>query len=136
MEVTRRDFIITSILAGGGLLLFPSPSRAEIIKRSRWQPGYAKLEKEGRLTQRVKQAYAIFERCQLCPRRCGVNRLKGEKGFCQAPARVVIYSAHPHFGEEEPITGQNGSLALKTPSPPEVVIQTNEKEGGKWNLKP
>jgi putative pyruvate formate lyase activating enzyme len=109
MRFSRREFVRNSILAGGGLLLFPSPSRSEIIKRAQWQPGYAKLEKEGKLTQRVKQAQAILERCQLCPRKCGVNRLKGEKGFCQAPARVVIYSAHPHFGEEEPITGQQGS---------------------------
>jgi putative pyruvate formate lyase activating enzyme len=109
MKLARREFLRGSILAGGYLLLSPSASRAEIIKRAQWQPGYAKLEKEGKLTQRVKQAYAIFERCQLCPRKCGVNRLKGEKGFCRAPARVVVYSAHPHFGEEEPITGQNGS---------------------------
>jgi putative pyruvate formate lyase activating enzyme len=109
MKFSRREFIRDSILAGSGLLLFPASPRAEIIQRVQWHPGYAKLEEEGKLTQRVKQAYAIFERCQLCPRRCGVNRLKGEKGFCQAPARAVIYSAHPHFGEEEPITGEHGS---------------------------
>ncbi len=109
MELTRRDFLRSSLLLGGALLLAPGRSEGEIIPRSKWQPGYEKLEKEGKLGQRVKQAYAIFERCQLCPRKCGVNRLKGEKGFCRAPARVVVYSAHPHFGEEEPITGQNGS---------------------------
>jgi putative pyruvate formate lyase activating enzyme len=109
MKLTRRDFLKNSLLAGASLLLTPAAPRAEIIKREKWQPGYEKLEKEGKLAQRVKQAYAIFERCQLCPRKCGVNRLKGEKGFCQAPAKVVIYSAHPHFGEEEPITGLHGS---------------------------
>lgn len=109
MKLTRRDVFRNAILLGGSFFLVPCRSEAEIIPRAKWQPGYEKLEKEGKLTQRVKQAYAIFERCQLCPRKCGVNRLKGEKGLCRAPARVVIYSAHPHFGEEEPITGQNGS---------------------------
>jgi len=109
MKLTRRDFIRISFLAGAGSFWPPVSSRAEIINRAQWEPGYARLERQGKLGDRVKQAYAILERCQLCPRRCGVNRLKGEKGFCRAPARAVIYSAHPHFGEEEPITGQNGS---------------------------
>jgi putative pyruvate formate lyase activating enzyme len=109
MKLTRRDLIRISLLAGASCFLPPVSSRAGIIKRAQWEPGYAKLEREGKLGQRVKQAYAILERCELCPRRCGVNRAKGEKGFCRAPARAVIYSAHPHFGEEEPISGQNGS---------------------------
>jgi putative pyruvate formate lyase activating enzyme len=61
------------------------------------------------LAQRVEQAYAIFENCQLCPRRCGVNRKKGQKGFCRAPLKPVIFSHHPHFGEEVPVVGQHGS---------------------------
>lgn len=109
MKLTRRDFLRSSLLAGGYFFLTPNRLEAKVIPRSKWQAGYAQMEKEGKLGQRVKQAYAIFERCQLCPRKCGVNRLKGEKGFCRAPARVVVYSAHPHFGEEEPITGQKGS---------------------------
>jgi len=109
MELTRRDFLRSFLLFGGSVFLAPGLSAADILPRAKWQPAYAKLEKEGKLAERVKQAYSIFERCQLCPRRCGVNRLKGEKGFCRAPARVVVYSAHPHFGEEVPITGQNGS---------------------------
>ncbi len=61
------------------------------------------------MAQRVEQAYAIFEECELCPRQCGVNRQKGERGFCRAPARVVIFSAQPHFGEEISLVGQHGS---------------------------
>ena len=34
---------------------------------------------------------------------------KGEKGFCRAPLKPVIFSAHPHFGEEKSIVGDNGS---------------------------
>ncbi|OGP72491.1 MAG: radical SAM protein [Deltaproteobacteria bacterium RBG_16_50_11] len=67
------------------------------------------MEREGKLADRIKEAYAVFENCQLCPRRCGVNRQKGEKGFCRAPVKPVIFSAQPHFGEEMPLVGQHGS---------------------------
>jgi putative pyruvate formate lyase activating enzyme len=67
------------------------------------------LEKEGKLAQRVKEAYSLFENCHLCPRRCGVNRQKGEKGFCRAPVRPVVFSHHPHFGEEMSLVGDHGS---------------------------
>lgn len=51
-----------------------------------------------------------MEKCQLCPRKCGVNRLKGMKGFCRAPGSQLVISAfHPHFGEEKPLVGKRGS---------------------------
>jgi putative pyruvate formate lyase activating enzyme len=109
MKISRRDFIKSSFIFGGSLLLSPVSLRAEQKKVERWRPAYEKLEEEGELADRVEQAYAILEQCQLCPRHCGVNRQKGKRGFCRAPARVVIFSAHPHFGEEISLVGQNGS---------------------------
>jgi putative pyruvate formate lyase activating enzyme len=109
MNLNRREFIKNSLLLGSTLLFSPPPSYAIPKKEEPWVPGYEKLEKEGRLAQRVKQAYAIFENCQLCPRRCGVNREKGEKGFCRAAMKVVVFSAHPHFGEELSVVGEHGS---------------------------
>ena len=106
---TRRDFIRRSLLFGGSLFLSPLSLHAKEKKEERWIPAYEKLEREGKLAQRIKQAYSIFEHCQLCPRRCGINRQKGEKGFCRAPVKPMIFSYHPHFGEEVPITGENGS---------------------------
>jgi putative pyruvate formate lyase activating enzyme len=51
-----------------------------------------------------------MESCQLCPRKCGVNRLEGESGFCGSPgATLVVASFHPHFGEEKPLVGLGGS---------------------------
>lgn len=47
--------------------------------------------------------------CQLCPRRCGIDRAAGEIGFCQSGKNVEIYRYAPHFGEEPPITGSKGS---------------------------
>jgi putative pyruvate formate lyase activating enzyme len=50
--------------------------------------------------------------CALCPRACGINRLRGEKGYCGAAATTRIFRYGPHFGEEPPLTGVNGSGAL------------------------
>ena len=102
---TRREFIKRSLLFGGSLLLYPVPLHAKEKKEERWVPAYEKLEREGKLAGRIKQAYSIFEHCQLCPRRCGVNRQKGERGFCRAPVKPVIFSYHSHFGEEMSLLG-------------------------------
>jgi putative pyruvate formate lyase activating enzyme len=47
--------------------------------------------------------------CELCPRRCRVNRLAGETGFCRAGATVKVASHCLHTGEEPPISGRRGS---------------------------
>ena len=49
--------------------------------------------------------------CELCPRRCRVDRFRegGPVGFCGAGDRVRIFRWGPHFGEEPPITGSRGS---------------------------
>lgn len=107
MTLRRRDFIKGSVLLGGSLL-FPSTLLARKKEEQR-VPAYEKLEREGKLAQRVEQAYAQFEKCQLCPRMCGVNRRKGEKGICRAPLKPVVFSHHPHFGEEKSVVGRNGS---------------------------
>lgn len=109
MNVTRRDFIKGSLMLGGSLLFPFNSTLAEQVKEKQWFPAYGKLENEGKLAQRVEEAYSIFEECQLCPRQCGVNRLNGEHGYCKAPSTVMIYSAHPHFGEEISLVGKHGS---------------------------
>jgi len=107
--LTRRDFIRQVFIAGGSLLLPSGLLQAGERKEGQWRPAYERLEEEGRLAQRIEQAYVILENCALCPRQCGVNRLKGEKGFCRSPSRPVVYSSHPHFGEEISLVGKNGS---------------------------
>ncbi len=110
MKLTRRTFIERLTLSGGSLLL-ASCAGAEAPRplSGEWKPAYEKLEAEGKLAERIEQANAIFESCTLCPRRCGVNRLNGEMGFCRAPADPVVFSHHPHFGEEVPLVGDRGS---------------------------
>ena len=109
MEITRRNFIKRSLMLSGSLLLSPTLLYAKQNEIEGFQPAYEKLEKAGQLAERVEQAYKIFEECHLCPRECGVDRLNGETGFCQAPARLMVFSAHPHFGEELSLVGQHGS---------------------------
>ncbi len=50
-----------------------------------------------------------YDDCELCPRRCGVNRNAGQTGFCGELADLRIASIGAHFGEEPPISGANGS---------------------------
>ncbi|MHB8764071.1 MAG: radical SAM protein [Deferrisomatales bacterium] len=72
-------------------------------------PAYRGALEDGRLAAAVARAYRGLARCELCPRRCGVNRLRGERGFCRTGLRAKVASAGPHFGEEAPLVGTGGS---------------------------
>ncbi len=119
MTMSRRSFVKNSLLAGGaallglagGALLKGCVPEEEEEKEAvlRDSPAYAKLEDEGKLAGRVEEAYAVMEACTLCPRQCGVNRREGERGFCRAPGEAMVFSHSPHFGEELPLVGNNGS---------------------------
>jgi len=62
------------------------------------------------LEVRIEAAYSNLEHCKVCPRECGVNRLKDDKlGFCRSGLDPVIASVSPHQGEEPPISGTKGS---------------------------
>ena len=79
------------------------------MQQTDWHPAYVRLAESGELAHRAKALYSFFRSCHLCPRRCGINRLKGETGVCGAASRVKVASAHPHFGEETPLVGRHGS---------------------------
>ncbi|MBN1886134.1 MAG: radical SAM protein [Candidatus Krumholzibacteriota bacterium] len=74
-----------------------------------FEPAYLALHRSGELRHRGERLYASLSSCELCPRRCRVDRLAGERGFCGATADLVVFSAHPHFGEETPLVGTGGS---------------------------
>ena len=62
------------------------------------------------LNERIEAAYKLLESCRVCPRECGVNRLKNDKlGFCRSGLNPVISSASAHKGEEPPLSGTRGS---------------------------
>jgi putative pyruvate formate lyase activating enzyme len=72
-------------------------------------PSYLKLYESGELKKRVEKLFSLLESCRLCPRECKINRLRNEKGFCQAGVMPKIYAFHLHHGEEPPISGSRGS---------------------------
>lgn len=51
----------------------------------------------------------ILSSCKLCPRKCGADRLNGQKGFCGAGKSVKIARSALHFWEEPCISGKRGS---------------------------
>ncbi len=64
------------------------------------------LETDGRslLDLKLLLVKRIMESCQLCERRCGVNRWAGELGVCRVGARCLISTEFIHMGEEPYIT--------------------------------
>ena len=58
------------------------------------------------------QIEELYKRCRLCPRRCQVNRLAGERGFCGMDARIFAARAALHFWEEPCISRETGSGAV------------------------
>jgi putative pyruvate formate lyase activating enzyme len=76
---------------------------------SGYLPPYVALHESGELARRGKELWERMSSCDLCPRECGADRLSGQKGLCNASAKLVISSHHPHFGEERPLVGRKGS---------------------------
>ena len=50
-----------------------------------------------------------YVHCEQCPRKCGVNRLEKQTGFCRETDDLRIAFAGLHFGEEPLITVNGGS---------------------------
>lgn len=74
-----------------------------------YEPVYLKTFEKGQLKKKIKQSWEILKSCTLCPRECGVDRLSGETGICKTGKNARVSSFNPHFGEEAPISGTNGS---------------------------
>jgi len=70
---------------------------------------YVRLYESGELERRSRLLLQRLAACDLCPRTCGVDRLKDQLGFCSSPGRVLVASACAHRGEEPPISGYRGS---------------------------
>nr|MCR5623491.1 radical SAM protein [Treponema sp.] len=51
----------------------------------------------------------LYKDCRQCPRKCGVDRTSGQKGYCGEDAHLRAASACLHFGEEPLLTVFGGS---------------------------
>jgi len=65
----------------------------------------------GESNQSVQRLWDSMNSCTLCPRKCKVNRKKGETGFCGIGDVPLVSSAGPHFGEESVLVGAIEQLA-------------------------
>lgn len=73
-----------------------------------FRAAYASLG-EASFPERIEEAYRIISDCTLCPRECHVDRTAGMQGFCRTGDLPFVSSWGPHFGEERPLVGSNGS---------------------------
>ncbi|MBP7410919.1 radical SAM protein [Methanoculleus sp. 10] len=73
------------------------------------RPGYLHLSGSGELEERARRAHEVLRDCVVCPQECRVNRIEGELGFCRTGLLPMVSSYSPHFGEESPLVGRNGS---------------------------
>ncbi|KAK3503039.1 hypothetical protein B0T13DRAFT_462478 [Neurospora crassa] len=99
------------------LLLSPSPNFNNLQKRSLhlappfllddYTPRYLQLSEVDAAKKR-SQAYAHLAKCNLCPRKCGVNRFE-KTGWCLIGEKAKVNVIAPHFGEEPCIQGHHGS---------------------------
>jgi len=70
---------------------------------------YVALHESGELARRINDAHRLMSPCRLCPRACGGDRWSDEVGICRTGHRARVASYGPHFGEEAPLVGYNGS---------------------------
>ena len=121
--MTRRKFIKTCVAAAGLTAVGGWTSRAfaaGAFDRSGAQgaplqgvnghrPRYLALEASGELERRERALWAKMENCDLCPRRCHVNRMAGRAGICSVSNTFRVASTRVGFGEERPIVGRSGT---------------------------
>ncbi len=72
-------------------------------------PRYRAALNNGTLKKRAEEAVSLLGACRLCPRQCGIDRLKDETGFCRTGRQAVVCSAFSHLGEEPAVSGSRGS---------------------------
>jgi putative pyruvate formate lyase activating enzyme len=67
------------------------------------------LYDSGELENRANTLEIRLRSCDICPRKCGVNRLENEKGFCSSGYHPIVAAVCAHHGEEPTISGEKGS---------------------------
>jgi putative pyruvate formate lyase activating enzyme len=52
------------------------------------------------LDLKIEIANRVLSKCHFCARKCGVNRLNDELGFCRCGNRIIVSTIFEHMGEE------------------------------------
>ncbi len=116
--LTRRDFLRRicgiclnfAFLSSSTIFFSDRKAHSKTLLNNSFEPSYLRLLTRNELKAKAEALWEIMESCELCPRRCGINRLKGKSGFCRAPGATLMVSGFsPHFGEERCLVGYGGS---------------------------
>lgn len=67
-------------------------------------PGYLNLS-EKELQLRIEKLFGMAKNCEICPRRCHINRFKSKNGYCKLGILPQVSAFYPHFGEESVLVG-------------------------------
>ena len=70
---------------------------------------YLTLLEANELEQRVLALESMLERCTVCPKLCGNDRLKDEIAACYSGRLPIVSSYTAHFGEEPCLSGTGGA---------------------------
>ena len=72
-------------------------------------PHDKRMDKLKLIQSALKSFDSSLKKCAICPRRCGIDRQSGKRGYCRAPLDPVVYSYIQHHGEEPALSGSKGS---------------------------
>src|SRR5215216_690448 len=78
-------------------------------ENSDFAPRYLKLLNQRELTTRVEALEKLLEKCSICPKDCGNNRLQDEIAACYSGRLPIVSSYTAHFGEEPVLSGTQGA---------------------------
>lgn len=62
-----------------------------------------------RILQVADKFKELSSPCRLCPRKCMVDRISGQIGYCGAGSNPSHSGILPHYGEEPPLVGAGGA---------------------------
>ncbi len=114
------------------------------ILQGKQKPKFQIAKEKGVLDKKIEQTRNILENCELCGRKCKVNRIKGEFGICRASLKWRIFGAHTHLGEEDELipsatlfmSGCNMRCAYCQNAPDSIIPELGEiwteKQAAKW----
>ncbi len=120
MSYSRRKFIMniaslplllsfSFVFANNIFSKTKSSKMKNMTGKSSFEPSYLSLHRSGELKDRADVLWDMMGNCDICPRECNTNRLRGNRGDCNASSDLEISSYHAHFGEEKELVGDNGS---------------------------
>ena len=119
---SRRRFIKNTLLTAGALTLggWGLHALANVDGRTgatrqvvpAYRPKYLDLIASGEFEKRERALWAKMERCNLCPRECGTNRMAGRKGICSSDHNLRIASVDISHNEERVTVGTRGTGSI------------------------